>query len=56
MVPGGFDVISRTTRLTSLTSFVIRLEIRASTSSGILAQSAVIASSLVTGRRTIGWP
>lgn len=32
MVPGGFDVTSSTTRLTSRTSFVMRLEMRASTS------------------------
>ena len=32
MVPGGFDVTSSTTRLTSRTSFVMRFEILASTS------------------------
>lgn len=32
MVPGGFEVTSSTTRLTSRTSFVMRLEILASTS------------------------
>lgn len=32
IVPGGFDVTSRTTRLTSSTSFVMRFEMRASTS------------------------
>ena len=32
MVPGGFDVTSSTTRLTSRTSLVIRVEMRASTS------------------------
>ena len=32
MVPGGFDVTSSTTRFTSRTSFVMRFEIRASTS------------------------
>ncbi len=56
MVAGGLLVTSRTTRFTSGTSLVTRVEIRASTSSGSRAQSAVIASSLVTGRSTIGWP
>ena len=56
MVAGGLLVTSSTTRLTSGTSLVIRVEIRASTSSGSRAQSAVIASSLVTGRSTTGWP
>ena len=32
MVPGGFDVMSNTTRLTPFTSLTIRLLIRASTS------------------------
>ena len=32
MVPGGLDVMSRTTRLTSATSLVMRVEIRSSTS------------------------
>jgi hypothetical protein len=32
MVPGGLDVMSRTTRLTSRTSLVMRVEILASTS------------------------
>ena len=48
------DVISSTTRLTSGTSLVIRVEIRARMSSGSRAQSAVMASSLVTGRSTTG--
>ena len=56
MVPGGFEVTSRTTRLTPATSLVIRLETRASTSYGSRVQSAVIASSLDTGRSTIGCP
>lgn len=56
MVPGGFDVTSSTTRLTSLTSLVMRVEIFSSTSYGRRVQSAVIASSEETGRRTIGWP
>lgn len=50
MVPGGFDVMSNTTRLTPLTSLTIRLLMRPSTSYGTRAQSAVIASSLVTTR------
>ena len=56
MVAGGLLVTSRTTRLTSGTSLVTRVEIRASTSAGSRAQSAVMASSLVTGRSTSGWP
>ena len=32
MVPGGLDVTSRTTRFTSRTSLVMRVEMRASTS------------------------
>lgn len=32
MVPGGLDVMSRTTRLTSATSLVMRVEMRSSTS------------------------
>ena len=46
--------MSSTTLLISGTSLVIRPEILASTSSGTRAQSAVIASSLVTGLSTIG--
>ena len=34
MVPGGLDVTSSTTRFTSRTSLVIRVEIRSSTSYG----------------------
>ena len=56
IVPGGFDVTSSTTRLTSRTPLVIRFEIFESTSYGRRVQSAVIASSLETGRSTIGWP
>jgi hypothetical protein len=56
IVAGGLLVTSSTTRLISGTSLVTRVEIRASTSSGSRAQSAVIASSLVTGRSTTGWP
>src|SRR5690606_39777742 len=56
MVPGGLDVTSRTTRFTSRTSLVMRLEIFDSTSYGRRVQSAVIASSLDTGRSTMGCP
>ena len=56
MVPGGFDVTSSVTRLTSATSLVIRVEMRSRTSYGSRAQSAVIASSEVTGRITTGCP
>src|SRR5579859_1267264 len=56
MVAGGLLVMSRTTRFTSGTSLVTRVEMRASTSAGSRAQSAVMASSLVTGRSTTGWP
>ena len=56
MVPGGLLVTSRTTRLTSGTSLVMRFEIRASVSYGTRVQSAVMASSELTGRSTIGWP
>ena len=48
MVPGGLLVTSNTTRLTPGTSLTMRFEIRASTSYGRRAQSAVIASSDVT--------
>ena len=54
MVPGGLLVTSSTTRLTPSTSLVIRLEILASRSYGSRDQSAVMASSLDTGRSTIG--
>src|SRR6266702_30488 len=54
MVPGGLLVMSSTTRLISGTSLVILVEIVASTASGSRAQSAVMASSLVTGRSTTG--
>lgn len=56
IVPGGLLVMSSTTRLTSRTSLVMRVEIRASTSNGTRDQSAVIASSDDTGLSTIGWP
>lgn len=50
----GLLVQSRTTRFTSGTSLVMRVEMRASTSYGMRVQSAVIASSEETGRSTIG--
>lgn len=56
MVPGGLLVTSSTTRLTSATSLVMRVEIRARVSYGRRDQSAVMASSEETGRSTIGWP
>src|SRR6516162_11611023 len=56
MVPGGLLVTSSTTRLISGTSLVIRVAIVVSTASGSRAQSAVMASSLVTGRSTTGCP
>ena len=55
MVPGGLDVRSRATRLTPSTSLMMRLEIRSRRSYGSRAQSAVIASSEVTARMTIGY-
>ena len=54
IVAGGFDVTSSTTRLTPGISFTIRAEIVSTRSYGSRAQSAVIASSLVTARITIG--
>ena len=56
MVPGGLLVTSIVTRLTARTSLVIRVEIASTTSYGSRAQSAVIASSEVTGRSTTGCP
>jgi hypothetical protein len=56
IVPGGLLVTSTVTRLTCGTSLVMRVEMVSMTSYGSLAQSAVIASSEVTGRRTTGWP
>ncbi len=56
IVPGGLLVTSSTTRLICGTSLVTRVEMCARTSSGSRAQSAVIASSLVTGRSTTGCP
>jgi hypothetical protein len=54
IVAGGFDEMSRATRLTPATSLMIRFEARSSRSYGSRAQSAVIASSEVTARITIG--
>ena len=54
IVAGGFDVTSRTTRFTAGISFTMRDEIVSIRSYGNRAQSAVIASSLVTARSTIG--
>jgi hypothetical protein len=56
MVPGGFDVTSYTTRLIPFTSLMMREDIFSSKSYGKRAQSAVIASSLVTARMMIGRP
>ena len=53
MVDGGFELMSYTTRLTPFTSLMIRLDIFPNTSFGILAQSAVIPSRLVTARIAI---
>src|SRR5262249_12198880 len=56
IVAGGFDVTSSTTRFTPGISFTIRAEIASTRSYGSRAQSAVIASSLVTARIAIGYP
>jgi len=53
IVLGGFELMSYTTRFTPRTSLMIRLEMRPSRSWGSFAQSAVIASSLVTARMTM---
>ena len=50
MVLGGFELISYTTRLTPLTSLMIRFDARPSTSYGILTQSAVMKSGVSTQR------
>ncbi len=50
IVPGGFDVMSYTTRLMPLTSFTIRLEMVFRTSCGRGTQSAVMPSSECTAR------
>ena len=54
IVAGGFEVTSSATRFTPGISFTIRPEITSSRSYGSRAQSAVIASSEVTARITIG--
>src|ERR1039458_8385665 len=50
IVPGGFEVMSYTTRFTPRTSFTIRFEIVFSTSYGSGTQSAVMPSSECTAR------
>src|SRR5208283_6141195 len=50
IVPGGFNVMSYTTRFTPFTSFTIREETFFSTSCGSATQSAVIPSSELTAR------
>ena len=54
MVPGGLLVMSSATRFTPGTSLMILLLTRSNRSYGSRAQSAVIASSLVTARMTTG--
>src|ERR1051326_8077737 len=56
IVPGGFEVMSYTTRVTPETSFTMRVEILSNTSAGSLVQSAVIASSLFTTRTAMVSP
>src|SRR5438128_12598520 len=55
IVAGGLELRSRATRLTPGISLMIRLEIVSKRSYGRRAQSAVIASSDVTARITIGY-
>src|SRR6266545_5055725 len=55
IVAGGFELRSSATRLTPGISLMIRLEIVSRRSYGSRAQSAVIASSDVTARMTIGY-
>ncbi len=55
MVPGGLLVTSYATRFTPGTSLMMRDAIRSSRSCGRRAQSAVMASSDVTARITIGY-
>ena len=50
MVAGGLEEMSYTTRLMPSTSLIIRLDIASSTSYGICAHLAVMASSDVTQR------
>jgi hypothetical protein len=54
MVSEGLLVTSSTTRFTPGTSLVIRVDIRASSWQGSRVRSAVMASSLDTGRSTTG--
>src|ERR1700759_3549839 len=54
MVPEGLLVTSSTTRFTPGTSLVIRVDIRASSWQTSRVRSAVMASSLDTGRSTTG--
>ncbi len=54
IVEGGLELMSSATRFTPGISLMIRLEIVSSRSYGRRAQSAVIASSEVTARITIG--
>src|SRR4051812_48569079 len=54
IVEGGFDDTSRATRFTPGISLMMRLEIVSIRSYGRRAQSAVMASSEVTARTTIG--
>src|SRR5579871_2701268 len=56
MVPGGFWVMSYSTRLIPATSLVIRLDMMAKISYGNLHQSAVMASTLSTQRITMVSP
>src|SRR5262249_39577436 len=56
IVAGGFDVTSRTTRLTPGISFTMRAEIVSTRSSGRRAASAVTASSCAPARTRRGWP
>ena len=53
IVAGGLLVISYTILFACLTSLVIRVEMCSNTSKGMRAQSAVIASTLVTARNAI---
>ena len=53
IVEGGLLVISYTILLACFTSLVMRLEIFSNTSKGMRAQSAVMASTLVTARNAI---
>ncbi len=53
MVAGGLEVMSYTMRLACFTSLTMRVLIFSRTSYGMRAQSAVMASTLVTARRAI---